>query len=78
MKKFFFTFGANHLGLKGTPEEGKSLRKKYVQINADSIHRARALMFERYGDKWSFSYEEAYFVPQIKEFGLTELETING
>lgn len=76
MKKYYFTFGSNHLGLPGTPMEGKTLFRYYVTVEAENMGVARGLMFARYKDKWSFCYCEDQFEDAIGRFNLTEYERI--
>ena len=48
MKKFYFTFGF------GQPHGGC-----YHVIEAENSEKARELMFERFGVKWSMMYDSA-------------------
>lgn len=76
MKKYFFTFGSNHFVPKGMELEGKCLFRYYVTIEAEDTNTARQIMFNRYGDKWSFCYPENQFDSAIGQFNLTEFEHI--
>lgn len=64
MENFYFTFGEENL-------------KKYVKITASSYERARKLMFDYYGDKWAFQYEEEEFLPLIKKYNYSLLFHLN-
>lgn len=65
MKPWFFTFGC-----------GQEHANKYVRIFASDHENARRLMFDHYGQKWSFQYDEKDFEGQPQEYGITELETL--
>jgi hypothetical protein len=65
--KNYFTFGLGQ----------QALSKTYVEIEAESRQAARDLMFENFGTKWAFQYNEKEFLPQIKEWGYTKLITIS-
>lgn len=67
-KKFFFTFGSNHLS-----DSGESLGFAYVMIEAQTEGFARHIMSERRGLKWAFSYTEEEFKTQPAEYGLYQL-----
>lgn len=81
MKKYYFTFGHNHLvpdteNFKDHPMTGRSLQRFYVTVEADTEQLARQLMFERYSDKWSFSYPENQYKDAIERFKLIEFERL--
>jgi len=59
---YFFTFGSGQLN------EGKC-----QPIYAESFIKARERMFEVYGDKWGFQYEENEW-KKIREMGIAEKE----
>ena len=71
MNNFYFTFGFGHKDY-----DGNSLAHMFVKVTADNYMKARILMVNKYGIKWAFQYEEDNFLPQIEQFGLTELEHI--
>jgi len=76
MKKYYFTFGGNHFAPAGTADEGKSLFRYYVEIEADNENTARGLMFARYSNKWSMVYSEEQFEDSIAKYGLQKYEEI--
>jgi hypothetical protein len=54
-KKFYFTFGQSHTH----SYNGKTLDKDcVVEIEAKDSNAARDKMFEAFGNKWSFQYDE--------------------
>lgn len=64
MTKCFATFGSNqYLG---------ALAKSYIVIFADE-ETAKKLMFEAFGNKWGFVYNEIDFAGQVERYGLTLL-----
>jgi len=48
------------------------LRNKYVKISG-TYSEARKKMCENFGDLWGFQYSEEDFLPQIEQYGLTEI-----
>lgn len=64
-RQWFFTFGCN-----------TENRNKYVRVIARDYENARRIMFDHYGAKWGFQYDEEQFKGQIEQFGLSELETL--
>lgn len=48
MKSWYFTFGVGQ----------GDLAHKYVVIKDDDYEKARAKMFEAFGNNWSFDYSE--------------------
>ena len=62
MKTWYFTFGSD-----------TSLAQNYIKIEAMSAGDARAEMFKHQGVLWGFQYDEEAFLPQIKEYTLTEV-----
>lgn len=65
MKTFYFTFGSGHHDTKG-----RSLLGWYTSIEAEDAMTARKQMFEKFGEKWSFQYEDPDFQDQIKTYNL--------
>lgn len=63
MKKYIFTFGL-----------GQPHRKRYQVIYAKSYDEARELMFEAYGNQWSWQYNEDQWkvtlenIPSMREY----------
>lgn len=68
MENFYFTFGSGHHDI-----HGRSLMGYYVKIEAKNYSDARRIMFEYFGEKWSFQYMEDKFQEQISRFNLEEL-----
>ena len=68
MENFYFTFGSGHHDI-----HGRSLMGYYVKIEAKNYSDARRIMFEHFGEKWSFQYTEDKFQDQISRFNLEEL-----
>lgn len=73
MKKFYFTFGSGH-----SPGIGF-----YVIIEAESMASAREKMRERWGTKWSTSYDspeaagiQKWNLKEVKAFDRSEWETV--
>ena len=52
-------------------KQGK-LQNRYVKIEG-TYSETREEMYEMFGDKWAFQYDEKEFLPQIEEFRLSEL-----
>ena len=48
------------------------LKNKFVRIEG-SYEEARMKMVERFGSSWANQYSEEEFLPQIKDYGLTEI-----
>lgn len=48
-------------------------KDKYVRIEG-SYGMARAIMIDAFGEYWAFQYSKKEFLPQIKQFHLTELK----
>ena len=62
MKKYYFTFGQSH----AHSVAGKTYDKDcVVEIDAENSNKAREKMFECFGDKWSFQYDEK---PEMEYF----------
>jgi len=64
---YYFTFMGKQTDLKN----------KYVKIN-DTYLAARGRMCAIFSDQWAFQYTEEEFLPQIEEYGLTELPLEEG
>ena len=47
MKKFYLTFGSDH-----------PLSENWIEIEAEDLFKARALAFDKFGQKWSWMYDE--------------------
>ena len=62
-EKWYFTF----------TQKQHDLKNKYVCFEGDYFE-ARVKMVARFGEAWACQYPEKEFLPQIKEFGLTELK----
>ncbi len=62
MKKYYFTFGFN-----------QKHENCYTIIEAKDSLEARQIMFERWGNKWSFQYDSAEKAG-VKEFNLKEIK----
>lgn len=67
MEKYVFTFGTNHYDI-----EGNSLSDNYV-IMEGTYSASRDKITEARGDKWAFQYSWEEFIPQIAEYGLSEV-----
>lgn len=74
MKKFYFTFGHDH-----SPGIGF-----YLIIKADNEFSAREKMHERWGTKWSTSYDspeaagiQKWNLKEVKAFDRSEWESLN-
>jgi hypothetical protein len=67
MKKFYFTFGSNHIDVLGN-----SLGNFYVIVQAENYADARTKMIMVRGAKWSFVYSEDEFGDQAERFDLSE------
>ena len=52
---------------------GSEYRHNYVRFYG-TYSEAREQMFEYFGDKWAFQYDEKEFAGQIEKFGLQEIE----
>lgn len=69
MDNYYFTFGM-----------GQTYQGFYVKIIAESWEKARTLMCEHHGHKWSFQYDEDEWYekeqPQHIIYGYTLLVTI--
>lgn len=65
MKTFYFTFGSGHHDTRG-----RTLMGWYTSIEAETETEARAKFFEKFGEKWSFTYTDPEFQDQIQQFGL--------
>lgn len=68
MPEFFATFGSNH-----SDDKGNSLHNNYVRLTAPGKAEARMVMFNRFGNKWSFVYSESEFKGQAEKYNLTEV-----
>ena len=66
MPNYYFTFGYG--------QYDGSRRYKYVKIDAPTYGEAREEMVRRHGLVWAFQYNEKEFLPQIEQFGLSELK----
>ena len=62
MNKWYFTF-----------PQRLPTKDNYVCIEADDYSAAREKMVAVHGQAWAFQYTEEQFLPQIEEFGLTEI-----
>ena len=62
MAKYYFTFGW-----------GQPHQNCYHVIEADSVDRAREIMFERFSDKWAMMYTSSAKAG-AKYFGLKEIK----
>lgn len=59
MKNYYFTFGC------GIDDPHRNC---YTVIQAESYDEARDIMFDRFGDKWAFQYdEEDWFIDPNKD-----------
>jgi hypothetical protein len=67
MKKFYATFGYNLF---------PNSHNLYVEIHAEDYAEARKKMFERYGQKWAFLYEESQKKEAIDRWGLQLYEVM--
>jgi len=56
------------------PQRLEDRKNKYVKIEAPTRAAAHDIAFARLGSGWAFLYEETEFLPQINDYGLTELE----
>lgn len=65
---WYFTFGANHIA----PITKESLENYYIK-QFGTYSTARLEMVRLFKDNWSVQYREDEFLPQIKEYNLTEL-----
>lgn len=65
MKKFYFTLGSGHHDTRG-----RSLLGWYTFIEAEDEATARKKYFDKYGDKFSFSYKDPEFQEQILKYRL--------
>lgn len=55
MPKFYFTCGQSHCHVVG----GKTWDKgSILEVNSVDYDAAREFVFDQFGDKWSFQYEE--------------------
>ena len=59
---WFFTFMQSQTALKN----------RYIKF-AGSYEEARLAMVANFGTKWANQYSEEEFLPQIKDYGLTEI-----
>lgn len=66
MKPFYFTFGFSH----HDPVNG-SLASCYTKIEAEDEGKARKIMSDRRGLKWSFCYTEEQKPEAIDRFNCT-------
>jgi hypothetical protein len=57
MKTFYFTFGQMHTH----PKTGEPMKDHWIEIVAPSEGAARDKMYELFGVKWSFQYDEQNF-----------------
>lgn len=66
---YYFTFGQNHAHAYNGVTYDKDC---VVKIKAENWEEARTKMFEAFGSKWSFQYEE---LPDLSYFprGIFEL-----
>lgn len=64
MDNYYFTCGC-----------GQQCPNGYVKISGTSFQDAREKMFLRYGEKWSFQYNEKEFLPQIEKYNLVEVRS---
>jgi len=64
MDTHYFTFGYGHTH----PETHEDMRDYWIEIIADSPEKARAKMFELFGNKWGFHYTERKFMKLYTSF----------
>ena len=62
MNTYYFTFGC-----------GSRFHDKYIRITASDWEKAREIMFEQFGNKWAFQYDEEKFAGKPEEYSLSEL-----
>jgi len=62
IQKYYFTFG-----------HGQAHFGYYHVIEAESVERAREIMFERFGNKWAMMYDSAKKAG-VEEYGLKQLK----
>jgi hypothetical protein len=67
-QEWFFTFGFDHVH----PVTGESLANCYTTIMGD-IDQTRALMAERFGNKWAFQYPSRE-AAGVEKYGLKYVE----
>jgi hypothetical protein len=67
MKKFYLTFGNNHM---------PSGNMFYVVVNAESEKAARAAAVKEYGERWAFIYPEERYQEAIGRFNMIKLTEI--
>lgn len=63
LRNYYFTFGGDRL-------------QKYVHIVAVDRDAARECMFQHYGIKWAFCYDDEQFTGQVEKYGLKMLESL--
>lgn len=63
VQPWYFTFGGGHAHPQG-----------YVRIEG-TFDEARQEMFEKWGVKWAFQYNEQEFLPQIQRFNLYDVDS---
>lgn len=68
MSKFYFTFGSGH-----HDTHGRSLLGYYVEIEAKDYMSARTSMFNHFGDKWAFQYDESQYEEAIAKYNAEPL-----
>lgn len=61
-QNWYFTFGYGHAYPDG-----------YVKIHG-TFAEAREKMFERFGPKWAFQYDEEAFMPQIERWNMYDVD----
>ena len=65
MPKFYFTCGSAHCHVVG----GKTWDKDSIlEVNSVDYDTARRFVFEQFGDKWAFQYDESDLEDLLKFF----------
>jgi len=73
MKRYYFTFGQNHLHrVRGVTLDCDSV----VEITAPDTDAARAVMFELFGNKWSMQYDDDTYNPEYFPRGVVLRRTV--
>ena len=67
MRKFYVTFGNNHI---------PSGNMFYVVVRAKSELEARQKIFQEYGERWAFIYPEERYEEAIGRFNMIQLQEI--
>lgn len=66
-QNWYITFGPAHSDPPGL------LSGKYLKVQAADEYTARRQVIEKVGSRWAFIYSEDEFLPQIEQYGLTEV-----